>query len=451
MTNALTHAGSDAVHDGLVALTLPSLNPILGRMGKSQCDSICRVRVASGWRLGALALLFGCSGGGGASVKAPHARRDAGVAHRPDAGAVNGGKERLKELLALPAYRYANGLDGIAGIVADGQTLLVYGTDLADRSFKRLTVTPGGSVKILTLKTKAQLDHPFDLQRCGGTLWVTKAIAGPGSKWRLLSPGLLLSSRGSIPIPPLGEPGWVVPKLLCDGDTGWLLWSTAKQTRVQLFRGGRWGAAQQLKAPVWGWPPFVVPRLRAVAWGGKLYLLRSSVKGLEAILVGAKGEIRRSALATGESPDVALARVGRRFLAMWVERTRRKTTFRDHGGRVLGRWLDSSFKPVGQTEVYVEQTPSSNVALHLWADDKGRLVMGRTDRRAVRRRRGFRYDISSHVTGYDVARKRLGPWLPAGKAPIHRGVWIGDTLFVAMTAVLTTPREADVRRFRFAP
>lgn len=357
-----------------------------------------------------------------------------------------------RELRAQPVTRFPVGLDGVAGIVFGDKTLYVYGIDLADRSFKRISVTGAGGVKTMGLKGIAKLDYSFTLQRCGGQLHVTKAAPGPG-KWRLLSLDLLLKRQGpASPLPLFGGASFVVPKLLCDGGTSWLVWSTAKQTRVQIRSAGKWGTTLQLKAPARGWPAYIVPRIHAVAWGGKLYLLRSSHSGVEAILVGAKGEIRHSVLTPKESLEVTLARVGRRFLAVWVERTHRRTGFGGSPGRIKGRWLDSTFTPSGFEQMFLKQAPSSNMSLHLWPTPAGRLVLGRTVR--VPRRLmggGFRYEISSFVTGYDAAHTQQGPWLPLSDSPIHTGAWIADTLLVVMKGRQAAGNHVHVRRFRFDP
>lgn len=376
--------------------------------------------------------------------------RDAGVAALPDSAV----RTVARELRPLPVKRFPVGLDGIGGTAIEGKTLHVYGTNLADRSFKRLTTDRTGGVKMIGLKGFVQLDHPFYLQRCSGKLQVTKSVSGPGRKWRLLTLDTRLATRGpAVLLPRFATKSFVVPKLLCDGKTAWLVWSTAKQTRVQVGTAGRWRATHQLKAPARGWPAYIVPLIHAVAWQGKLYLLRSSAKGVEAIAVGARGELRRAVLTHKKPGDVALARVGKRFLAVWLERgKRRRISFRGRPGRVMGRWLDAAFRPTGSTEVFLKRTKTSNVSLHLWASGSGRLVMGRTVR--VPRRLmggGFRYDITSHVSGYDAAHTRQGPWLPLGNSSIFSGQWIGDTLFVIMKGRTRARIQVHVRRFRFGP
>ncbi len=400
--------------------------------------------------LGLMTMVVGCSGGGVSSVKSPGAPRDAKVAARPDSIVA---RPTSNELKAQSVTRFGVGLDGVAGMVVGGKTLHVYGTDLADRSFKRISVTRAGGVKILGLKPTTGLDHPFSFQRCGGQLQVTKTVSGPGNKWRLLSLDLLLSPRGSAsPLPRFGATGFVVPKLLCDGDTAWLIWSTAKQTRVQIRDGGKWSTTHELKAPARGWPAYIVPRIHAVAWRGKLYILRSSSSGVEAIVVGAKGEIRRSVLVTKESNEVALARVGKRFVAVWVEQTRRRAVYRATPGRIVGRWLDANFTPVGLEQMFLKRAPSRNMSLHLWATPAGRLVMGRTVRVPRRLRGGgFRYEITSHVTGYDAAQIQQGPWLPMGDSSIYAGTWVADTLLVVMKGRQAAGNHVHVRRFRFGP
>jgi len=400
--------------------------------------------------LGLLTLVVGCSGGGGSSVKSPGAPRDAKVTARPDSFVS---RTTSKELKALPITQFGVGLDGVAGMVSEAKTLHVYGTNLADRSFKRISVTRAGGVKIRGLTGIAKADHSGSLQRCGGQIQVTKMVSGPGNKWRLLSLDLLLSSQiPATPLPRFGTTGFVVPKLLCDGGTAWLIWSTAKQTRVQIRTGGKWSTTHDLKAPARGWPAYVVPRIHAVAWGGKLYMLRSSSSGVEAILVGAKGEVRRSVLVAKESHEVTLARVGKRFLAVWVETTRRRKIFRATPGRIMGRWLDTTFTPSGSDQMYLKHAPSSNMSLHLWTSPAGGLVMGRTVR--VPRKLmggGFRYEITSYVTGYDVTHVPRGPWLPVGDSTIYAGTWIADTLLVVMKGRQAAGNHVHVRRFRFGP
>ena len=355
-------------------------------------------------------------------------------------------------LRSLPATLFPVELDGVAGVLSQNRTLHVFGHDLADRTFKRISIVPDGGLTQQTLRKISSLDHPILPQRCNGKIQVLKSFPGPGNRWQLLTLDPQLARHGAQPIPTPSGFGFLIPLLRCDGRNTWIIWNLSNETRVQLRRTGEKTVTHRLPPRRGGSRSHVSPQLRVEAWKNRLCLLRSSTQGIEAILVGATGELRRSLLSAKGSLHLAMTRVGQRLLVVWVRSGRKRTRFMGRTSQIVGRWLDKNLRPLGNTQVFAKRTETGNVQLHLWSNANNQLVMGRTVRIPRRLRGGgHRYHITSHITRYDVARRPRGAWLAVGESAISHGKWIGDTLFLVMGSQLTRPKRihVHVRRFRF--